>query len=95
MQAVVFVRGHIVSICGQLFLNVGGHGHLGAMSSSCDGGCGWHCRVVWSWCSGSVVVVLGHCRLWCWALVGVSGWWHWGLVAVHQWWNWVLVTICW
>ena len=76
----------------------GGRGRkslLGAVSSSCDGGHGRHCCVVWSWCGGSAVVVLGHRHSQCWALVGVSGWWCWGLVAIHWWWNWVLIAICW
>ena len=42
MQAVVFE-------CGWLWA-------LGAVSSSCDGGHGRCCHVVWSWCSGSAVV---------------------------------------
>ena len=97
-EDVVFVLGQSFSYMGALFLYVGRHGRswaLGAMSSSCDGGRGRRCCVVWSWHGGLAVVVLGHHHSRCWALVGVSGWWCWGLVAIHQWWNWVLIAIRW
>ena len=65
--AVVFVRGRVVSVCGWLFLNVGGRPYMG--------GCGR-----WVPCRRRVMVVVVSVVVWCGHGVAVRRWWYWVVV---------------
>ena len=68
MWAVVFIHGHVVSVCRGSFLNVGGRPYMG--------GCGH-----WVPCRCRVMVVVVGVVMWCGHGAVVWQWWYWVIVV--------------